>query len=31
MESSGFSQVKISQAKYRVLGLPVLSFVFGIK
>lgn len=31
MEKSGFSQIEISQAKYRVLGLPVLSFVRGIK
>jgi ubiquinone/menaquinone biosynthesis C-methylase UbiE len=31
MESSGFSQIEISQAKYRVLGLPILSFVRGIK
>ncbi|MCX6302678.1 MAG: methyltransferase domain-containing protein [Bacteroidia bacterium] len=31
MESSGFSQIEISQAKFRVLGLPVLSFVRGIK
>jgi ubiquinone/menaquinone biosynthesis C-methylase UbiE len=31
MESSGFSQIEISQAKYRVLGLPILSFVRAIK
>ena len=31
MESSGFSEIEISQAKYRILGLPVLSFVLGIK
>ena len=31
MESSGFSQIEISQAKFRVLGLPLLSFVRGIK
>jgi ubiquinone/menaquinone biosynthesis C-methylase UbiE len=31
MESSGFSQIEISKAKYRVLGLPILSFVRGIK
>jgi hypothetical protein len=31
MESSGFSQIEISQAKYRVLGLPILSFMRGIK
>jgi ubiquinone/menaquinone biosynthesis C-methylase UbiE len=31
MESSGFSPIEISQAKYRVLGLPILSFVRGIK
>ena len=31
MESSGFSQIEISQAKYRVFGLPILSFVRGTK
>jgi len=31
MESSGFSQIEISQAKYRVLGLPLISFMLGIK
>jgi ubiquinone/menaquinone biosynthesis C-methylase UbiE len=31
MESSGFSQLEISQAKYRVFGLPILSFVRGTK
>jgi ubiquinone/menaquinone biosynthesis C-methylase UbiE len=31
MELSGFSQIEISQAKYRVFGLPILSFVRGIK
>jgi ubiquinone/menaquinone biosynthesis C-methylase UbiE len=31
MESSGFSQRELSRAKYRVLGLPLLSFVRGIK
>ncbi len=31
MESSGFSQIEISQAKFRVLGLPLLSFLRGIK
>jgi len=31
MESSGFSQIEISQAKYRVIGLPILSFVRGTK
>jgi ubiquinone/menaquinone biosynthesis C-methylase UbiE len=31
MESSGFSQIEIAQAKFRVLGLPLLSFVRGIK
>jgi ubiquinone/menaquinone biosynthesis C-methylase UbiE len=31
MESTGFSQIEISQAKFRVMGLPVLSFVCGIK
>jgi ubiquinone/menaquinone biosynthesis C-methylase UbiE len=31
MESVGFSQIEISQAKYRVLGLPILAFVCGIK
>jgi len=31
MESSGFSQIEISQAKYRVFGLRILSFVRGTK
>jgi ubiquinone/menaquinone biosynthesis C-methylase UbiE len=31
MESSGFMRIEISQAKYRILGLPVLSFVRGIR
>jgi ubiquinone/menaquinone biosynthesis C-methylase UbiE len=31
MESSGFSQIEISQAKYRVIGLPILSYVLGTK
>jgi ubiquinone/menaquinone biosynthesis C-methylase UbiE len=31
MESSGFSKIEISQAKYRVLGLPIISFLIGIK
>ena len=31
MESSGFLQIEISQAKYRVLGLPILSYVRGTK
>jgi ubiquinone/menaquinone biosynthesis C-methylase UbiE len=31
MESSGFSQIEISLAKFRVFGLPLLSFVRGIK
>jgi len=31
MESSGFSQIEIAQAKFRVLGLPLLSFVRGTK
>ena len=31
MQSSGFSQIEISQAKYRVFGLPILSFVLAIK
>jgi ubiquinone/menaquinone biosynthesis C-methylase UbiE len=31
MESSGFSEIKISQAKYRILGLPLLSYLLGIK
>jgi ubiquinone/menaquinone biosynthesis C-methylase UbiE len=31
MESSGFSRIDISQAKFRVIGLPILSFVLGIK
>lgn len=31
MESSGFSKIEISQAPFRVFGLPILSFVCGIK
>jgi ubiquinone/menaquinone biosynthesis C-methylase UbiE len=31
MESSGFSQIEISQAKFRVFGLSILSFVRGKK
>lgn len=31
METSGFSEIEISQAKYRVIGLPILSYVRGIK
>jgi len=31
METSGFSHIEISRAKYRVLGLPILSFVLGTK
>jgi ubiquinone/menaquinone biosynthesis C-methylase UbiE len=31
METSGFSGIEISQANYRVLGLPILSFIRGIK
>jgi ubiquinone/menaquinone biosynthesis C-methylase UbiE len=31
LESSGFSKIVISQAKYRILGLPVLSYVLGVK
>jgi len=31
MESSGFSRIEIAQAKHRVLGLPLLSYVRGIK
>jgi ubiquinone/menaquinone biosynthesis C-methylase UbiE len=31
MKSSGFSQIEISQAKFRVFGLPILSFVRGSK
>lgn len=31
LESSGFSQIEIAQAKFRVLGLPLLSFVRGTK
>jgi len=31
LESSGFSRIEISQAKFRVIGLPILSFVLGIK
>src|SRR5665647_1145050 len=31
MESSGFSQIETAQAKFHVLGLPLLSFVRGTK
>ncbi len=31
MESTGFSKIEIARAKYRVLGLPLLSFIRGIK
>lgn len=31
MESSGFSQIEISQAKYRVIGLPILSYARATK
>jgi ubiquinone/menaquinone biosynthesis C-methylase UbiE len=31
MESSGFSQIEISQAEYSVMGLPLLSYVLGTK
>jgi ubiquinone/menaquinone biosynthesis C-methylase UbiE len=31
LEVSGFSQIEISQAKYRVIGLPILSYVLGTK
>ena len=31
MESSGFSKIEMSQAPFRVFGLPILSFVRGIK
>jgi hypothetical protein len=31
MESSGFSKISVSQAKYRILGLPLLSYLLGIK
>jgi ubiquinone/menaquinone biosynthesis C-methylase UbiE len=31
MELAGFSKIEIARAKYRVLGLPLLSFVRGIK
>ena len=31
MEASGFSQIEISQAKYRVMGLPILSYALGTK
>ena len=31
MEASGFSGIEVSQAKYRVLGLSILSFVRGSK
>lgn len=31
MKAAGFSEIEISQVKYRVLGLPILSFVRGSK
>lgn len=31
METSGFSNIEISMAKHRVIGLPILSFVLGTK
>jgi ubiquinone/menaquinone biosynthesis C-methylase UbiE len=31
MDASGFTKIEISQAKYRVLGLPILSYVTGVK
>jgi ubiquinone/menaquinone biosynthesis C-methylase UbiE len=31
MESAGFSLIEISQAKYRVMGLPLLSYLLGTK
>jgi ubiquinone/menaquinone biosynthesis C-methylase UbiE len=31
MNSSGFSQTEIGQAKFQVFGLPLLSFIRGIK
>ena len=31
MESSGFSGIQISQAKYRIFGFSLLSFVCGSK
>jgi hypothetical protein len=31
MESSGFSDIELSQVKYRILGLSLLSYVSGIK
>ena len=31
MESSGFAQIEISLAKFRVMGLPILSYVLGTK
>ena len=31
MESCGFLQIDIARAKFRVIGLPILSFVRGIK
>ncbi len=31
MGTTGFSQIEISQAKYRVIGLQILSFVRGTK
>jgi ubiquinone/menaquinone biosynthesis C-methylase UbiE len=31
MESSGFSSIELSQAPFRVFGLPILSYVRGVK
>jgi ubiquinone/menaquinone biosynthesis C-methylase UbiE len=31
MESTGFSQINIARARYRVMGLPILSFLRAIK
>jgi len=31
MELAGFSKIEIDRAKYRVFGLPLLSFLRGIK
>ena len=31
MEEAGFSGIEVLPAKYRVLGLPILSFIRGSK
>jgi hypothetical protein len=31
MEASGFTGTELAQAKYRIFGMPVLSYVCGSK